>query len=273
MSPTRRGPARLLELFRLWRRDRRDGTARFTTAMAAIEVERIERRIGPLGGRVVVDLGAGRGVYSRTFDGRGATAVPVDLSRDHLVRSAEPLPRAVVADASRLPLRDGCADLVFSANLLEHVPAPAGVLDEIARVLAPGGSAYVTWTNWWSPWGGHAMTPYHLLGPALGPRLYERRHGPPATNRYGSSLFYTHIGRTLAAVRRHPGLELVLAQPRYWPSQRWILRVPGLRELLTWNCTLWLRRAAGQAGPSGSSTTAVTVAAKVSNGRATNPSA
>lgn len=244
MPPTRRGPARLLGLFRLWRADQRDGTARFTTAVAAIEVDRIERRVGAVEGRVVVDLGAGLGDYSRAFEARGGIAVPVDLSREHLTRAGDVPPRALVADAGRLPLRDGSAELVFSANLLEHVPAPAVVMDEIARVLSPGGTAYVTWTNWWSPWGGHAMTPYHLLGPTLGPRLYERRHGPPPTNRYGESLFYTHIGRTLRAARHHPDLELVLAQPRYWPSQRWILRIPVLRELLTWNCTMWLRRAA-----------------------------
>jgi hypothetical protein len=36
------------------------------------------------------------------------------------------------------------------------------------------------------------------------------------------------------------GLRLVRAVPRYYPSQRWILSVPGMREALAWNCLVVL---------------------------------
>jgi hypothetical protein len=45
-------------------------------------------------------------------------------------------------------------------------------------------------------------------------------------------------------VRRRPGLRLLDARPRYYPSQRWLLKVPGLREVATWNCLLVLKRMA-----------------------------
>jgi hypothetical protein len=32
------------------------------------------------------------------------------------------------------------------------------------------------------------------------------------------------------------------ARPRYYPKQRWILRIPGFREVATWNCELLLER-------------------------------
>ena len=82
------------------------------------------------------------------------------------------------------------------------------VIREIERVLRPGGWGYLSWTNWYSPHGGHEMSPYHLLGPGRGPRLYERLHGPPRKNRYGEGLFPVHVGPTLRYVEARPGLRV-----------------------------------------------------------------
>jgi hypothetical protein len=111
-------------------------------------------------------------------------------------------------------------------------------------VLRPGGWAYVSFTNWWSPWGGHDISPYHYLGPRLGPRVYERWHGPPRKNRPGVELFPLHIGPTLRDLRDRPGVVVEAVEPRYWPSLRFITHVPILREVATWNCAIYLRRAA-----------------------------
>jgi SAM-dependent methyltransferase len=40
---------------------------------------------------------------------------------------------------STLPVRDAVADTVVSSDVLEHLPDPATVFAEVARVLAPGG--------------------------------------------------------------------------------------------------------------------------------------
>jgi len=48
------------------------------------------------------------------------------------------------SDASALPLADGSVDLVLSLELVEHVPEPAAVLAEIARVLKPGGTVILS---------------------------------------------------------------------------------------------------------------------------------
>jgi SAM-dependent methyltransferase len=43
-----------------------------------------------------------------------------------------------------LPLLDDCADIVVCRNALDHVPAPATMLDQIRRILRPGGVVYVS---------------------------------------------------------------------------------------------------------------------------------
>jgi ubiquinone/menaquinone biosynthesis C-methylase UbiE len=123
----------------------------------------------------------------------------------------------VVGDAGRLPLPDASLDGVFCSNLLEHTPDARAVVDDMARVLRPGGWGYLSWTNWWSPHGGHDMSPYHLLGPGLGPRLYERVNGPPRKNRYGEGLFAQHIGATLRLFAGRDDLVVDVVEPRYWP--------------------------------------------------------
>jgi SAM-dependent methyltransferase len=149
---------------------------------------------------------------------------------------------AVLADAGALPLADASVDGVFCSNLLEHTPDAEPVLGEIERVLRPGGWGYVSWTNWYSPWGGHDMTPYQYLGPRLGPRLYERRHGPPRKNAYGDGLWAAHIGPTLRLVSGLPGLAIERVEPRYWPRLAFLCRIAGLRELVTWNCVIRVRK-------------------------------
>jgi len=203
-----------------------------------------------LDGCRILDLGCGPGHYTSALRRAGATVVPIDFEHTELVAAGDPASGALVADAHRLPVPDAFCDGVFCSNLLEHTPDTDGVLSEIARVLRPGGWAWVSWTNWYSPWGGHEITPFHYLGPRFGLAAYRRLKGEPRKNVPGEGLFPVHIGATLAGVGREPSLRVVEVFPRYYPSQRWIVRVPGVREFLTWNCVMVLQRV-GDAGDSG----------------------
>jgi len=122
----------------------------------------------------VLDLGCGGGRHSFEAYRRGARVVAADLDASELppVRGmlaamretgeAAPLVSpagaadaadaagavALAADATRLPFADGVFDAVIAAEILEHVPADAAALAEIARVLRPGGTAAVTVPAW-----------------------------------------------------------------------------------------------------------------------------
>ena len=160
--------------------------------------------------------------------------------------------RTVAGDGNRLPFADGVADVAFSSNVLEHVPDPARFLDEMVRVTRPGGIIYLSFTAWYSPWGGHETAPWHYLGGHRAARRYERRHGRPPGNRFGSSLFACHVGPTLRMARAHPGVDVVDALPRYYPDwMRWLIEVPALREVATWNLLLVLRRRGPRREPRG----------------------
>ncbi|MCQ9136096.1 class I SAM-dependent methyltransferase [Streptomyces hilarionis] len=103
----------------------------------------------PAGARTLLDVACGTGIVTRRLaSGReGLRVTGVDRAPAMAGHAAARLPGAVVlADARRLPFRDGEFDAVSSVWLLHLVEDPAHarrIVAECARVLRPGG-VYVT---------------------------------------------------------------------------------------------------------------------------------
>lgn len=194
-----------------------------------------------LSGSTVVDVGAGPVQFAEQFHLAGARYVGLDVDV-HTVTTTEQT-AAVVARGEHLPFADASADVVMSSNVMEHVPRPGVVGREMIRVARPGGIVMISYTAWHSPWGGHETSPWHYLGGDFAARRYERRTGRPPKNRFGESMYAARVGEGLRWGRSQPDADLVLAVPRYHPD--WatgVLRVPGVRELATWNLMMVLRR-------------------------------
>jgi SAM-dependent methyltransferase len=238
---TRSGLLRSFRLFRLFLAEQSDPEA-FYAALAEDAVQQVAGYCD-LAGRTVVDVGGGGGWFTEAFQAHGAHSYLFEPDPSEL-RSRESGPDgAVVADGYWLPVRDGGADVVFSSNVLEHVPDPIGLIEEMIRVTRPGGLVYLSYCNWYSPWGGHEMSPWHYLGPRFAERRYVRRHGREPKHHCGVNLFPVHVGPVLRALRARPDVEIVAARPRYYP--RWcrpLVWLPGLREVATWNLMLVMRR-------------------------------
>jgi SAM-dependent methyltransferase len=196
-----------------------------------------------LAGLTVADFGGGPGFYSQPFRAAGARTELVDADLDEIRLHGRRTPGSVVGLAEQAPLADGSVDVAFSSNLLEHVRDLGAVADQIVRVVRPGGVAVLSYTIWLGPWGGHETSPWHLLGGRYAARRYEHKHGRRPKNVYGESMFPASVRDGLGWLRTRPDLEVLDLRPRYLP--RWtafLLRVPGLRELLTWNLWIVVRR-------------------------------
>ena len=103
------------------------------------------------GGRpLLVDLGCGGGLLAPHV--HGYRHVGVDLSQKALTAARAHGIVPLRADATRVPLADGCADVVVAGELLEHVTDLEGAVAEIARVLRPAGVVVIDTINatWWS---------------------------------------------------------------------------------------------------------------------------
>jgi SAM-dependent methyltransferase len=235
------GIGRSLRLYRAFRREQEE-PERFYRLLAEDSVAMVSRFV-ELEGVTVLDVGGGAGWFAETFQRAGAHYVLVERGVGELCHPAAGLPPTVLGDGAALPFADSTLSVVFSSNVLEHVAAPWQLLDDLVRVLRSEGVLFVAFTNWYSPWGGHETSPWHFLGGERAALRYERRHGRPPKNRYGSTLYPVHVGQMLRWARHHPDVEIVDARPRYYPDWcRLIVTVPGLREVASWNVATVLRR-------------------------------
>ncbi len=102
--------------------------------------------LGPVAGADVLEIGCGTAPCSRWLAGQGARVTGLDLSLGMLSIARElgtstTQVALVQADAGRLPFADDAFDIACSAyGALPFIGDLAGVFNEVARVLRPGGA-------------------------------------------------------------------------------------------------------------------------------------
>ena len=211
-----------------------DGTAAPGTAAADAA--------GRLPGLTVLDVGGGPGYFSEAYDAEGARYVSVEPDVGEMAAAGITQTGSVRGSGMALPIRSDSVDICISSNVAEHVPEPWTMAEEMCRVTRQGGLVVVSYTLWYGPFGGHEMGLTHYLGGERARRMYERRHGHPPKNYYGESLFEVGCAEGLAWARDTRSADLLAAFPRYHPRWAWwLVRVPGLREVLVSNLVLVLR--------------------------------
>lgn len=234
---------RSVALFRAFRVEQTDPD--YFYGMLAADSARQVGRYAELTGKTVLDVGGGPGYFAQAFRRAGARYVGMDADLGELSARTEPEPGTVLGSGMALPIRTGSIDVCYSSNVLEHVPDPELMADEMVRVTKPGGVVFLSYMLWWGPFGGHETAPWHYLGGHYAARRYTRKEGHQPKNVFGESLFRITAGQMIrwAKNRRDGGsVDLLDVVPRYHPNGfTWVVNVPGIRELVTWNLVLVLR--------------------------------
>jgi SAM-dependent methyltransferase len=115
------------------------------------------QRLGLRPGDRVLDIGCGEGRHSFEAYRLGASlVVSLDMDRDAVAATRKMLRlmqtegqadgrfTTVRGDANRLPFADATFDRVICAETLEHIPTDGVAIEEVQRVLRPGGRLGVT---------------------------------------------------------------------------------------------------------------------------------
>ncbi|MFE9659528.1 methyltransferase domain-containing protein [Streptomyces sp. NPDC005955] len=167
--------------------------------------------LGPAADRpaVVLDVGCGDGSAARAAGPllAGHRVIGVDWSHHALRRARHHLTdvvRGELADG-RLPLRSGCADAVLFSEVIEHLVDPDAALDELRRVLRPGGHLMLSTPNL-AAWYNRGLL---LAGvqPVFSEVSLRGIHGRPGREVIGHLRLYT--ARALREFVAASGFEVV----------------------------------------------------------------
>jgi SAM-dependent methyltransferase len=115
--------------------------SRFAEPELAVQIAALPVRMGA----AVLDAGCGVGTVARLFAARvgaGGAVVALDLARAHTrrARATAPDAHAVVADLAALPFSPGTFDLIWSLNVVNHLPDPARGVAALAGLRRTGGT-------------------------------------------------------------------------------------------------------------------------------------
>lgn len=189
-----------------------------------------------LAGRRILDVGAGRGhmvqKLARALRDEGLDPA-LHLSACDLYPEGyefDAVPCAEVSADERLPFEDASFDVLYSIEVIEHLRHPYGFLEEVWRVLRPGGLAVITAPNvlnisarFRQLWTGFP----DLFGPlALDPRF----GGTLAGHIMPLSVYYLHYGL------RRAGFE----SPTFLVDRR--RKISQVLYFLLWPAIAWGRR-------------------------------
>jgi ubiquinone/menaquinone biosynthesis C-methylase UbiE len=206
-----------------------------------------------------LEIGVGLGSDHMLLAQAGALLTGVDLTEraiNHTKRRFELLnlkSNLFIADAENLPFKDDEFDAVYSYGVLHHSPDTQKCIDEVYRVLKPGGLAKIMVYNKYSLVGYMLWLRYALLGFKPWLRLndiYDKYLESPGTKAYSYKEVAILLNKfkilninsplshgdllTSEAGQRHKGIALDIARI-IWP--RWFFRrcmkKSGLAMLLT----------------------------------------
>jgi ubiquinone/menaquinone biosynthesis C-methylase UbiE len=199
-------------------------------------------QLSPLGGRIAVDLGCGKGSYTPELAQRYDVVLATDILPENLsiargrcqsngVRNIQ----LFCGTGDALPLADESVDSVFMIEVLDHVPSLRPCLEEVFRVLKPGGTFYLTVPHRMFPFESH---PIRLLDelrhPGWFPFLpwFKFLHDRMATARVFSK-------RGLRELGERAGFSLIGMETGYPPLER--RGGARLRSMMDWFETTPLR--------------------------------
>ncbi len=151
-----------------------------------------------------LDVGCGTGAVGVALRGRAVRVTGCDLSTGMLVRARRNVPDlgVVQASATALPFRDRAFDVASASFVLSHVANADGVLAEMRRVLAAGGTIVVS--GWGPPRDPYDALWQHTLEAFAGAGFAEEAAATmlPSEGRFARP-------ESMAAALRDAGLETV----------------------------------------------------------------
>ncbi len=108
-------------------------------------------------GKKILDLASGpgtmiKGLRAKNYDVTCVDAAPDMIELAKKEASTDPYVVCEVGDAYGLRFADNAFDIETAMGLIEYLDDEHKYLNEVKRIVKPGGTAIITFPNIWSPW-------------------------------------------------------------------------------------------------------------------------
>ena len=146
------------------------------------------RKLALSPGDTCLDLGCGEGRHAlAAYLLEGVQSLGIDLSEQDLgvatkriddMQSHAPCGQIAFAagDATCLPLPDASVDAAIASEVLEHIPNYLTVLEELWRVLKPGGRLCISVPRQWPEWVCWRLSEGYRTTPGGHIRIFDATH-------------------------------------------------------------------------------------------------
>jgi len=202
--------------------------------------------------KVVLDFGCGWGGETAWLREQGAKKViGIDVDEDSLEQARAFTKHNAIEFTSRIEsIETDSIDYVFSTNVFEHVMDLSYALDQIYRILRPGGALLTRFGPlFYSPYGCHfywaKLFPWsHVL---LGRRWLVRRidaiRGYPSAASSWEELGMNRVTfKKFEKIVRSKPFRIMRLQPLPVAGLPLVTRLPLLRTFLTFGCDVFLAK-------------------------------
>ncbi len=119
-----------------------------------LRLDYIERSVGGLADRTILDVGCGGGILSESMALLGARVTGIDMGAMPLrVAELHTLESGVEVEYRHIPVetladeQPASFDVVTCMEMLEHVPDPSSVIEACSRLVRPGGKVFFSTLN------------------------------------------------------------------------------------------------------------------------------
>jgi len=134
-------------------------------------------------------------------------------------------------DITKAPLKEESCDIIVASGVIEHIPNQRVMIDECHRLLKKDGLFYLSFPPYYSPTGGHSISPLHYLPGKLPFTLYRKMH----VKGHESFIYYGLYKTTLWSVKRliKNKFRIIDINPRLFTILKPLLKIPILNEIIS----------------------------------------